>query len=841
MKFSHAWKSLFQLHRPCLRRKKHSESFGGFVAAEILEHRELLSAAAPAVTLAVQLGSLTLTSTDINNPNVTFTRAGNSVIVAGANGTLITFGTTTAAVQVVNLPVLNNLTLNLGTGSDTVTISALGIAGNLTINGQPSGTANIAISAGSANAVVGGSIVANFGGEAATLGVYGSTNGGGNLTVNGSVNVTEAGSGNKQINIYGPPANNPLGGKLTIKGALSVLDTGTGSSGLRIDDGVTIGGNVSYDNSANKVGGDSVVIYSNSNAYGMTSIGGTLTLALSQSLYQSNSVLMEGFGNSMAVTGAVNITGGGGTDNIELANDWFKNTVNINTGSNPSSNPDVVSIDGSRFDGATTVNMSGPFAMLELGTNSTFGSTLFNSTFLASLIGASDTVLLSNATSRFNQVFFLSTATFIGGTPPATLLVQGNYFASPGKLTKVNFNTTTTAVVPNVTMTVQGGDVTLSSTDNFNPNITITRSGNNLVVIGNTGTVVTYGAKFAASQTIPIAAVNSLTVNLGIGTDTVSITGLGTTGNITINGQSSGTANISINAGSPNVVIGGSILANLGSEAATFGVFGSTNGGGSLTVNGSVSITEGGSGNKQVNIYGPPANNAVGGKLTIKGGIGVVDSGSGHSGLRIDDGVTIGGNVSYDNSANTTSGDNVVIFSNSNAYGTTSIGGALTLSLSQAMYQNNSVLVQGFGNSLVVTGAVTITGGAGADQVELANDWFKSAVTINTGSSPSFSPDIVSIDGSRFDSATTFSMSGPYAELLLGTNSTFASTFFNNTFAASLTGASATVLVSNATANFNQVVFISTAKFTGGTPFATLVIQGRYFVNPGKLTKSNFN
>ena len=81
-------------------------------------------------------------------------------------------------------------------------------------------------------------------------------------------------------------------------------------------------------------------------------------------------------------------------------------------------------------------------------------------------------------------------------------------------------------------------------------------------------------------------------------------------------------------------------------------------------------------------------------------------------------------------------------------------------------------------------------GGAGADKIELANVWFKSAVFIYTGSSPSINQDVVSIDGSRFDSATTVSMGGPYALLELGTNAAFASTYFNSTFAASLTGSS---------------------------------------------------
>ena len=231
----------------------------------------------------------------------------------------------------------------------------------------------------------------------------------------------------------------------------------------------------------------------------------------------------------------------------------------------------------------------------------------------------------------------------------------------------------------------------------------------------------------------------------------------------------------------------------------------------------------------------------TGGKLIIKGGVTVLDMGTGMSGLRIDDGVTIGGNVSFDNSANVVGADNVQIYSNSNAYGTTSIAGTLTLALSQAVYQSDLVLIQGFGTPLTVTGAVIINSGAGADSIELANDWFKSTVAVNTGTSPSFRRDVVSIDGSRFNGATTVSEIGPNAELDLGTNAQFASTYFNSTFTALVTGASTKVFLSNATSAVNEVVFNSTAKFTGGAPFATLVIQGKFFAGTGKFTKTNFN
>jgi hypothetical protein len=842
MKLSNLWKSWIQSRRRQLRRKPAGEIFRGHFAAEVLETRELLSGAVPAVTVTVQSGNLTVTSTDSNSPNLTISRSGNNINVSSNNGTQITYGTTVATSQNIVLAAVNNLTVNLGTGTDTISIVGVGTTGSITINGQSSGIANISIHAGTPNIVIGGSIQANLGSEVALFGLFGSYNGGGSLTVNGSVSVTEAGAGSHQVNLSGPPAGNPLGGKLAIAGGVSVFDTGSGPSGLHIDDGVTIGGNVSFDNSANTVNGDTIQIYSNSNAYGTTSITGTLNLALSQAVYHGDTVTIQGYGSPLAVNGAVTINSGGGGDNIELANVWFKTTAGINTGISPSFANDVLEIDGSRFDGATTVSMGGPFSQLNLGTNSTFGVTTFNSTFAASVTGANAMVQLSNATSTVNEVVFNSTAAFTGGTPYATLTAAGKYYAGVGKLTKANFYTTPIAAAPpNVTVTVSGSNVTVMATDIRSHNITIYRAGNYVVVAGANGTQVTYGSKIGSSESVAVTAVNNLTVDLGPGNDTLSIYGLSTTGSITINGQATGVANISIDAGSPNVVIGGSIVANLGGESATFGLFGSYNGGGNLTVNGSVTVTESGAGNQQVNIYGPPANNALGGKLAIKGSLSVSDTGSGVSGLHIDDGVTISGNVSFDNSANTVNGDNVQIYSNSNAYGITSIAGTLTLALSQAVYQGDAVWLQAFGTPLTVTGAVSITTGGGNDGIELADDWFKSTTAINTGSSPGYANDAIGVDGSRFDGAVTIAMAGPFSQLNLGTSASFGSTYFNGTFAASVTGANSLVVMSNSTLTYNQVIFVSTAKFTGGTTYATLVIQGRYYAGVGKLTKTNFN
>ncbi len=850
MKLMNPWKLLFRPSGRKLRHRPHGFHIVEALAAEVLEVRQLLSIAAPQVTLAIQATSsgtnVTLASTDINNPNVIVTRSGNFVVFTGNNGTQITYtgngsvGTT----QSLAISTVNNLTFNLGSGTDTITVFGLNVAGNVSINGQASGVANVSIFAGLSNVTIGGSVQANFGGEAATFGVFGSGNGGGSLTVNGSVNVTEGGSGTQQVNIYGPPANNPSGGKLVIKGGLGIIDTGTGQSGLRIDDGVTIGGNVSFNNASNSVNSDIVQIFSNSNAFGVTAIGGSLSLALANSTYYGNSVDITGTGSLLPVTGATTITSGSGSDTISLRNAWFKNTVTIDTGSNLAYIPDQTIVQGSRFDGAVKVTTSGPGAQLGLGTLSSFAATVFNSTFSAQMTGPSDAIFLSNPNSTSNEVIFNSNVSFTGGSPVGTLFVQGLFSVGAGKLTMTNFSTTAPAAVkPKVTLSVQSNNVTLTSTDINNPNVSVTRSGNFVVFTGTGGTQITYtnNGSTGTTQSIPLSSVNNLTINLGTGFDTFAISGLSLTGNVSINGQATGGANVAISAGAPSVTIGGSIQANFGGETAVLNVFGSSNGGGSLTVNGSVNVTEGGSGNKQVNIYGPPANNPSGGKLAVKGAVSVLDSGNGKSGLRIDDGVTIGGNVSYDNSANTVYGDNVQIDSNSQAFGITSIGGTLSLALSSAAYSGDSVVISGFGSLLPVTGATTITSGAGSDTISLLNNWFKNTVTVNSGTSPSFSPDQVIVQGSRFDGAAKMTLSGPYAALGLGTVSSFAADVFNSTFEAMMTGPTSAIFLSNPTSASNEVIFNSTARMTGGSPAGTLFIQGRWFIGAGGLTRINFN
>jgi len=843
------WKSLFRPSGCRVRRHRwHVSSFSS-LPAEVLEVRQLLSAAAPQMSLTLSGNNLALTSTDINNPTVSITRSGNFVVFTGSNGTQITYtnngsiGTT----QSIALGSLNSLTVNLGTGSDTIAIAGLSTTGNIVINGRQIGQANLSISSGSTNATIGGSIQANLGGETTTLAVLGSSVS--TLTVAGSINVTEGGSGSQQVN---------LGSKLVVTGGVGVVDNGTGQSGFLINDGVTIGGNVSFDNSSSNVNGDTVQILSSSTA-GVTSIGGTLSLALANSVFFGNTVTISGTGSLLPVTGATTITAGDGDDVIRLSNTWFKNTVTVNSrnslpfGPTTPNEPDQVIVQGSRFDGATQIIMDGPYAALGLQTlNNTF-STIFNSTFSAQMTGPSAAAYLANAasTSTSPQLFFKSTATLTGGSPAGTLYVQGAY---SGKLTTTSFTTTPPAVIkPRVSLTLSGNNLTLTSTDINNPTVTITRSGNFVVFTGSNNTQITYtnNGTTGTTQSIPLASLNNLTINLGTGLDIITISGLSTTGDISINGQAIGTANVSISAGAPSVTIGGSIQADFSGESAVLNVFGSGAGGGSLTVNGSINVYESGSGNKQINIAGPLAGSPTGGKLNVKGSLSVVDSGNGRSGMQVFSGVTIAGNVSFDNSVNNTYGNVIEIDSNSALSQTTSIGGSLTLALSNAAYSGDSVKIignQAASPTLAVTGATDITTGGGNDNIRLENVWFKNSVKVDSGTSLSFSsstpnePDQVVLLGSEIDGATTMILSGPYAALGIGTVVGSNPVVILGAFSALMVGPNASVFLSNATSTTTrpQVLFASTASFTGGSPAGTIFFQGFVSVNASKLTLTNF-
>ena len=812
-------------------------------AAQVLESRRLLAAIGN-LTLLNTAGALSLSSTDINDVEVSIYRSGTNVVFEGGQNTTITLGTSVRATQTISLATANSLTLNLGRGISKVSVEGLSLTGDLRLNNGTNGVTGasiVTVNAGATNTSIGGSIVANLGSTNSIFNLYGSRNFGGSMTVGGSVQITQAGAGDKQVNLAGPLANNPSGGRLTINGDVNVLDTGNGYSGLHVDAGVTIGGGLSFDNSLNTVNGNAIEILSNSQSFGTTSIAKTLTLKTSKALYEGSTVQIEAIGTPLAVGGIATIATGSGADVVELRNTRFVNTLALNVGSSPDYARDLMQIDGSTFTLGVTLTSSGSEARLNIGTDLAYAPTVFNSTLSVYMNGPAAEIYLSNAGALVPMFVAKSNLSLIGGTPAGTYYVQGPISVVSTKFTRSNFNTTPPVIAsPLVRASLANGVLTIASTDAQDPAVTVRRSGTRVVIEGRNGTRVAYGTSTATSQSILLSTVSGLILNLGTGINDVQVTGLNISGNLTIN-QTSGQSLVSINAIPGNTTISGQVQANLQNSKATLNIFGSTDFGGNLTINGGLNVTAASAGTVQVNLAGPLAGNPNGGLLAIKQGVTFNSTGKGDSGLHIDAGVTITGNVLFDNSLNDVGSSLFELLSSPGIFGETSVSGTLTVRTSQSPYSLDEVDILAINAPLTVGGAVAITGGRGPDEVLLQNVLFNSTTLIDVGDSPAYYPNVVTIDAGTFQGAFTHSSTGNRSRLNLGTDASFLPTYFNNTLTASMTGPSAEILVSNPFSQETQVFFARLVTLTGGTPNGTFLLNGLYSLSPLNLKTTRFD
>ena len=813
------------------------------VAAQVLESRRLLAAIGN-LTLLNTAGALSLSSTDINDVEVSIYRSGTSVVFEGGRNTTITLGTSVRATQTISLATANSLTLNLGRGISKVSVEGLSLTGDLRLNNGTNGVTGssiVTVNAGATNTSIGGSIVANLGSTNSIFNLYGSRNFGGSMTVGGSVQITQAGAGDKQVNLAGPLANNPSGGRLTINGDVNVLDTGNGYSGLHVDAGVTIGGGLSFDNSLNTVNGNAIEILSNSQSFGTTSIAKTLTLKTSKALYEGSTVQIEAIGTPLAVGGIATIATGSGADVVELRNTRFVNTLALNVGSSPDYARDLMQIDGSTFTLGVTLTSSGSEARLNIGTDLAYAPTVFNSTLSVYMNGPAAEIYLSNSGASVPMFVAKSNLSLIGGTPAGTYYVQGPISVVSTKFTRSNFNTTPPVIAsPLVRASLANGVLTIASTDAQDPAVTVRRSGTRVVIEGRNGTRVAYGTSTATSQSILLSTVSGLILNLGTGINDVQVTGLNISGNLTIN-QTSGQSLVSINAIPGNTTISGQVQANLQNSEATLNIYGSTDFGGNLTINGGLNVTAASAGTVQVNLAGPLAGNPNGGLLAIKQGVTFNSTGKGDSGLHIDAGVTITGNVLFDNSLNDVGSSLFELLSSPGIFGETSVSGTLTVKTSQSPYGLDEVDILAINAPLTVGGAVAITGGRGPDEVLLQNVLFNSTTLIDVGDSPAYYPNVVTIDAGTFQGAFTHSSTGNRSRLNLGTDASFLPTYFNNTLTASMTGPSAEILVSNPFSQETQVFFARLVTLTGGTPNGTFLLNGLYSLSPLNLRTTRFD
>jgi hypothetical protein len=178
----------------------------------------------------------------------------------------------------------------------------------------------------------------------------------------------------------------------------------------------------------------------------MTTIGGSLTLALSRSTWQNNSVVIQGFGAMLPVTGAVSITSGTGADTIQLLNDWFRGTANIVTGTSLSATPNVLTIDGSRIDGAATIVMTGPSSELDLGSGTVFNGRLIVSSspvYVTDYVNASGKPVHLVQTGNSNVIFVDSKGHWSQGTFSSPTQMSTPYFPGDTATASNNMSTIT--------------------------------------------------------------------------------------------------------------------------------------------------------------------------------------------------------------------------------------------------------------------------------------------------------------------------------------------------------------------------------------------------------------
>ena len=861
MRLKPVWKRLFSVsqgrRRPLAPR---------VAAVESLESRQLLSVGN--YTILKSGTTFTVNATDNNNSGIKVTRSGSNIVFTALNNTQLTYGSSVATTQTIAVGTtgaIAGLTVNLGQGVSSVELEGVSTTGDVKIVGATVGDTVVSVHGTRYNSsvstqpttTIGGALVVDLAGSRGTVNLYGSTNGGGAMAVTGSVNVTANGTGAKQVNIAGPLANNPNGGTLTIGGSVNFLDQGQGTSGLRIDAGVTIAGNVAYDNSLNTSTSSSFQLYSNEAAYGLTSIAGTLDLKLASSLYSGNAVTLDAVGTTpLTITGAASIASGNAADTLYIGNTLFGSTLALGLGSSPAYVNDLATINGSTFTQGVTLTATGPRARLNLGTDLTntvsgqiYSPTTFKSTFSAFLTGDTSSIYLSNSTATTSRVVFNSNLSFTGGNPAGTYYLQGPITYTASKFTAINFSTTLpTAVAPNIRATLVGSALTLAATNNWNPNFTVTRSGTRVVITGLNGTTISYGTSTATSQSILLSTAASLTLNLGTGSSTVLIDGLALTGNLTINGAASGQSVIDINANSRVTTIGGSIIANLGNTDSLLNIYSAATTSNTLTVTGSVQVTGSGDAKQRVNLAGPLGSNALLAPLSIKGNVAVTDTGNGVAWLHIDAGVAVTGNVTFDNSLNTLGGSKFELLSNSSQYGVSSVGGLVNVKTSNSPYVADVVELAGVGDTpLTVTSTTTVATGLGPDRLILTRLWSKGTASIDLGNSVPFQIDQAEVNGSRFDSSFGFTSSGVNAVLNLGTRrldrfgNTLGGTSFNKTFSALMAGGNSVINASFSGALQTMVTFASNITLTGGTPAGVMnYYRGTVSFNSSLVKLTNF-
>jgi hypothetical protein len=329
-----------------------------------------------------------------------------------------------------------NIVHNDGTGNFTVKGSVW-----FTDSGSGAHTGEVWDSAGGNLSVQGPAIFHDSGSGSHEHLIYTSNSSGATYSMTvGGISVADSGAGMHDDEII----SSGSGGTVTVNGSVDVIDMGTGANRFFVTAGfshldkqpvfhngaVQINGNVSYDNHLNTTGGDTVGI---GGAIGIGSpelITGDVTLNLASSLAHGDSVQLGLLSyaingtiersKSLVIGGALTIQSGAGIDQIDLWAIQVKGLLTLNSGTGIG---DEIDIEGCDFAAAAkkgkpalsnTITMSGTYATLLIADAHGHGwdPTYFASQVLANMpgkavlgAGQNDVIQLdrSNDGVTFNQ------------------------------------------------------------------------------------------------------------------------------------------------------------------------------------------------------------------------------------------------------------------------------------------------------------------------------------------------------------------------------------------------------------------------------------------------------
>ncbi len=453
-----SWNSL---RRPGIRRRRPVRT-PTFLAAEILEQRQLL--AGPNVNLSVLAGAVTLTATDSGDHSINVHRVDSTNVTFDVSGgTQITYlGVVHASSFNVAIPTVTGVTVNLGGGFDTYNIFDLSTLGNITFNGHFGGEIgdDLNVYSQSANVVIGGSVIFNVGnqtggsmtpasrptplawgeGERSFEEVFTCT---GNLTVNGSILVTETGAARNEVDVFtnasmpwGPVPMSSMGtGNLTVNGSLLLNQSGTGDKENDIyTDGpgnLMVNGGVSITQAGSGFHGTFI----DTDGSGNLTIGfGGVSIFDSGSGEHANEIYTSSSGSILIKGGvSVNDAGTGSSEfdiessNVEDDGDvtiW--GSVSYNNAFNTTGH-DLVNITAHTSGGSGVVTIRGALTLL-LSNNSSQGNvvtlgTQFNDPVTQLTVGGPVWITAGAGADDilFACVLFQSSVSVNMGTNPATL------------------------------------------------------------------------------------------------------------------------------------------------------------------------------------------------------------------------------------------------------------------------------------------------------------------------------------------------------------------------------------------------------------------------------------